>query len=282
MAVIVDVSDTTATPDKVQTGFKFYDAAGRPQYGTAIRGQGITIEDTTDSAGGTIRTITTQLIEPYTPIGENATCIKTINLPQITAANTDYESKKSLTTAQVILAAASVDSISVNMNTYSYIVRWYMSIQYAYQTGTAQAAMPMITGACFDSAVIRQPSSYTNKKNNNYNYNNKIDMGNTHIVDYYNTNGTMQFVTGTYGIIMSNTTFTYSDRYDDVMDLGIYSAALSVSAVNNAYFSAATRAALDPNNTIINRYIEIYQVERDTSYQPNRYRAALALSNTLN
>ena len=57
---ILDISDTTATADKILQGYGAYGADGAWIDGTAIAGAGsaITITDTTDASGGTIRTIT--------------------------------------------------------------------------------------------------------------------------------------------------------------------------------------------------------------------------------
>lgn len=58
-ALFTDVSDSTATAADVKAGCYFYTAAGVKTEGQAtIGGGGITITDSTDSAGGTIRTIT--------------------------------------------------------------------------------------------------------------------------------------------------------------------------------------------------------------------------------
>lgn len=59
-ARFTDVSDTTATPDKVLDGYTAYGANGVKFTGTAVSGGGsaVSVVDTIDSHGGTIRTIT--------------------------------------------------------------------------------------------------------------------------------------------------------------------------------------------------------------------------------
>lgn len=57
-STLIDISDTTATASDVASGKYFYTAAGQKVQGTASSGS-VVISDTTDSHGGTIKTITT-------------------------------------------------------------------------------------------------------------------------------------------------------------------------------------------------------------------------------
>lgn len=70
-ATFTDVSDTTAAAADVASGKYFYTAAGVKTAGTASGGGGtgtVVIEDTTDSAGGTVRTITAVDISDTTAV----------------------------------------------------------------------------------------------------------------------------------------------------------------------------------------------------------------------
>ena len=59
---IIDISDTTAVASDVAQGKYFYLASGQKVAGTATGGGGMTVVETPDSHGGTIVTITGEVI----------------------------------------------------------------------------------------------------------------------------------------------------------------------------------------------------------------------------
>ncbi len=65
---LMDISDTTAIASDVGLGKEFYTASGAKAQGTAVTGNAISVVDTTDSNGGTIRTITAVDISDTTAV----------------------------------------------------------------------------------------------------------------------------------------------------------------------------------------------------------------------
>lgn len=65
---LMDISDTTAIASDVGLGKEFYTASGAKAQGTAVTGNAISIVDTTDTNGGTIRTITAVDISDTTAV----------------------------------------------------------------------------------------------------------------------------------------------------------------------------------------------------------------------
>lgn len=65
---LMDISDTTAIASDVGLGKDFYTASGAKAQGTAVTGNAISVVDTTDTNGGTIRTITAVDISDTTAV----------------------------------------------------------------------------------------------------------------------------------------------------------------------------------------------------------------------
>lgn len=86
---LIDLTSDTVTPSVLMEGYTAHDASGQPITGTATGG-GVLIEDTIDSHGGTIRTITTtnQITIGQKSITQNGT---------YTASDDDYDGYSQVT-----------------------------------------------------------------------------------------------------------------------------------------------------------------------------------------
>lgn len=67
-STLIDISDTTAIASDVGLGKEFYTASGAKVQGTAVTGNAISVVDTIDTNGGTIRTITAVDISDTTAV----------------------------------------------------------------------------------------------------------------------------------------------------------------------------------------------------------------------
>lgn len=263
---LIDISDTTATSDKVQTGYKIYGADGSPIYGTATQGVGITLTDTTDVGGGTIRAITGTPISPYSPLGQNLELIETNVIPSIKLSDTNYEAQISATSAKSIRAAATVKTFTIDSENYEYVSEWNMKIKYIMPDGTVYAkGYPDIYASTRVTYYTRRPTNITTLRNNDFNTNTSTwTLAMTTIYSYWSSASAQTFTTSGYGVYNYSSGDTLSGTTATIKTPNIY-----LGAANSSYFAAAARSSVDLDNTVIELTNRFYRLARPTSLITN-------------
>lgn len=114
--VLIDISDTTAAASDVAAGKIFYTAAGVPTTGSAVMDSGgiVSVVDTTDVGGGTIRTIS---VDEVALISTSITANGTYNAPSTAAFNNVTVNVGSFTANQIAFGGMTGDIVLTESGT---------------------------------------------------------------------------------------------------------------------------------------------------------------------
>ena len=224
----MDVTDTTATADKILTSYGAYGADGVWMDGTASGG-----------GGG-----------QYPWAGANATLVKTFDSKTFSLADTSYATWTPSTTGTIILAPQELGTYTVtDLSTHDYfiVVEFDLISVYPAQTTMMGALVrSMYSGIQASYGYLSNltaltsgtPSSYTNRS-----------PLSTNMISYYNTSGTLAAYAGQYGIYANSSDSLYSTS-------GSFSSlTYTVKTPNvyvrchNTYFSTTLAAEIDQDQT---------------------------------
>lgn len=261
---LIDISDTTATSDKVQTGYKIYGADGSPIYGTATQGQGVTITDTTDPvAGGTFRDITAQLIAPYSPYGQNMELIETIVRDSVPLTSTTYDANKAATSAKSIYTAQTVKTYTLDLDNYEYMSEWLVSVKYIFPSGTTMAkGYPYIYSSVRTGYFSKRPTTVALLRSNTFSTKSFLSLTALHMTVSYSSASALYDPTLTnYGIYTYSNSSTISGNTATIKTPPIY-----VGSANATYFASACRELIDQANTVIKMTHRLYRGAISTGY----------------
>lgn len=144
---LIDISDTTATADKILEGYTAYGADGQKLTGTAS-GQSLLVVDTIDEHGGTIRTITGKVVQLQTKTITPTSQAQTVN------PDTGYDGF-----SQVTVNAAEGETINNQNKTVTPTESQQVITADAGYTGLGTVTVNAISSTYVGSGVSRKTSS---------------------------------------------------------------------------------------------------------------------------
>lgn len=310
---LIDISDTTATADKILSGYGAYGADGAWMDGTASGGGGMSVVETQDSHGGTIVTITGEPITlqsktlnkpetqtvveadtgytglssvivnptPWNWIGHDPELIKTIAPIEVALEDTDFNGWTPSSTAKVILSTQVAGTYTAtDMENYNYVNVWDMSIPIYYTGSPVDKARPVLSKGCIVQMVFRRPGSWTTIQSETYNYNVTAQASLVNFLRYWNSpssgSPTLTYTWGaSYGFYYAQTASTISSTSASSPTITLKTPTVS-ARTSSTYMSAANAALVDQENTIITISCNVYRVKSD-SYSMGLYRHMISL-----
>ena len=258
-AYFADPSDVTATPADVLAGKAFLDSSGVLQNGTLQNA--VTVTDTLDAAGGTVRTITGGVYGRYGTL--NFTKIASLGTQTFYfGADTSYDTNKDKTSATSIKATANYGTFTAtSIADYEYYILWTCKTDFVYTEGTTLVAAPVTEVNVHLQTILRRPTSVANFKDRSFANTSYINVTSMPLLYYYNTNGAEAITLATsYGVYCSVTAPTISSATAASPTITARCPAINIRC-NASYFSTDMSAAVDQTKSKVTISCDVYRGE---------------------
>lgn len=235
-AQFFDISDTTATADKILEGYGAYSSSGTWMSGTAKEGGYEFVEQLYSAS---------------------------FNL----ADDTSFSSWSASTTAGSILATATLSSnkFVADMENYEYLLWWKMWIKCEHTEDATLKAIPIWEGTNAVQSIFRRPNSLATIKSGTKAGNTCVTQTSAPLMIYYNTNGVETYTyANTYGIYGTVQTATFSNATS--LNPTVTPKRPVINArCNSSYFATGRKANIDAENSTFYMTCDLYRMPL-TSY----------------
>lgn len=183
--------------------------------------------------------------------GVNPEWVSTVSVQNIKVSDTTFPSWTPSTTATSIFSSVILPVYAANTADYDYLIRWDYEFDAVYPEGTNTAAMPIRQCVEAWQCVSKRPSNLANLQSSTFNGNACVTLYTAPLIEYYNASKshTMTF-TASYGIYPALVAATFSSSTSDAPNITIKTPSLTARC-STTYFSTATAAALDVDNSTI-------------------------------
>lgn len=253
---VMDITDTTATHDKVLTGYSAYGADGSLMSGDAAN---LVMTETLDPHGGTVLTITGEPAYGYNWMGYQAEYVQQLGTFSVALANTDFATWTPSTTAKTIRATSNLTTFSASMTSYDYLIRWQFDFTAAYPTGTTTTVAPKRQFVELWQAIIRRPRYLSDMEASSFNYNVCLTFFTAPGIIYYNSSGTQTLAyTSSYGIYPGATAATFSSATSASPTVTVKLPTISARC-STTYMSTAMAGVIDQQNSIVKMRADLFR-----------------------
>ena len=232
--------------------------------GTYEGGGGVTITDTLDSHGGTIRTIDATGASFWNYLGQNAELIATYDTQSILLSSTTYSSWTASTTAKSIKASTNAGTITADLTQYDYLLRWMFTFDAVFNTGATMNTIPVRQCSEIWQGVFRRAGSLANIANYSYPTSAAVTLYSTGVIDYYNSSGTHTMAhSNSYGFYPSVSAIGISSTSSNTPTLTMKRPACYVRC-STTYFDTSRYGDIN-GNSVYKIKGEVYRIAKQSN-----------------
>lgn len=253
---VIDVTDTTATHDKVLSGYGAYGADGAFMSGDAAS---LVMTETLDPHGGTVLTITGEPAYGYNWMGYQAEYVQQLGTFSVALKDTDFDTWEPSTTAKTIRATSNLTTFTAAMTTYDYLIRWQFEFNAAYVLGTTPKVAPQRQFVELWQAIFRRPRYLSDLEASNFNYNVCLTFFTAPGIIYYNSSGTETLAyTASYGIYPGATAATFSSATSASPTVTVKLPTIAARC-STTYMSTTMASAMDKQNSVVKMRADLFR-----------------------
>ena len=272
---VMDITDTTATHDKVLTGYSAYGADGAIMSGDAAN---LVMTETLDPHGGTVLTITGEPAYGYNWMGEQAEWVQMFGKYSVTLSATTYPSWTPSTTAKTIYSTSNLATFSADFANYEYLIRWQCDFTAAYPTGTTVVNGIYREVSELWQALYRRPRYLSDVTSSNANYDVCTTLYTAGVCAYYNSNSALTVgYTASYGIYPAATAATFSSATSNTPTVTVKTPAITARC-SSTYMTTSMASAMDQTNSIVRVRADLFRSKIGAPMR-SMYDGAVALYN---
>ena len=211
------------------------------------------------------------LTHQFNFIGSNAELVKSYAKTTTKLSDTNWTGWTPSSTAKSLLATATIDTVSIDMDNYDYVIQWRFYVAPVYGSSATNTGRFVSHSQTLLQYVFRRPSNITNLQSNTYNGNAQSSPALFCVMDYYNSSGTRTVTWSvTYGIYITATAPTFGSSTALSTTLNVRRPVIT-ARTSDSYMTVANAQAITAASTNLLLDCKLYRVQKQTSLGYNVY-----------
>ena len=225
----------------------------------AVLKQGFTAHDAT----GTAITGTATNIDTYDFKGQNCELVNRVYQVSYSPSNTGFASWTPSTTATSIQASITLSpTVAIDLENYDYYIKWTFDANVVYPENTTLVAAPVRIIEHLYQGIFKGSNTIAQLNNSEMTTNRCYTMYTAGMTDYYTTKQAHTIAySASYGFYISAVAATFSNATSNTPNMTIKTPAINTRC-NSTYMSTNSAGYIDQNNSELKLVGDLYRVSK--------------------